>query len=118
MSRNGEGYSSKWIYEASIVSESFENDTKNTCLASQHHYLCQAVSILCVHPQNLSFEETVSMVLFQFYPQQVAAFTLAKRCGLSLSLSLTIFLAVFISSVHFEATVLFQVTVYNGNLHQ
>lgn len=56
-----------------------QSASQDPCLTYQQYSLCQAVSLLCQHPQNASFEELMGMVLSQFYPQQVTAFILAKR---------------------------------------
>jgi len=52
------------------------------CLTYQQYYLCvAAVSLGSAPLRDASIEDLVKGVLSDFYPQQVAAFILAKRWG-------------------------------------
>lgn len=54
--------------------------SQDPCLAYCHAYLCKATLTVCTEPlKDTALEDLVKGLFSEFYPQQLATFTLAKR---------------------------------------
>ena len=54
--------------------------SQDPCLAYCHAHLCKATLTVCTEPlKNTALEDLVKRLFSEFYPQQLATFTLAKR---------------------------------------
>ena len=54
--------------------------SQDPCLTYCHAHLCKATLMVCTEPlKDTALEDLVRGLFSEFYPQQLATFTLAKR---------------------------------------